>query len=135
MKKRQLPRSAPRGRRTTVSPKAVLGTAAALLAVFLLLASVIGLAEKHIAIRKRINDLRTEQGALEKKEDHLTETNAYLATPEGAEQTLRAKFNVVRPGEEMIIITPHAEAAAPAGPDSRIGRWWDTILKGLGIRK
>lgn len=100
----------------------------------MLLASVVGLAEKYIAIRKRVRDLKEEQQRLVKKQETLVKTNAYIETTEGEERELREKYNVVKPGEGMIVITNPANIGTDTGPTTRVGRWWDALLRGLGIR-
>ena len=119
-----------------ISYKTLLGTGIALVAFFVLLTSVIGLAEKYFAIKGRTKELKKQQAALIRKEESLMEQNAYLETPDGKAQVLRAKFNVVQPGEEMIVImaTPEPELP-PEKEQSRIGHWWDAIVRGLGFNK
>lgn len=117
-----------------LSYKRLLGTGIALLAFFVLLTSVIGLAEKYIALQRRTKDLKKQQAALVQKEQALMEQNAYLETPEGKAQLLRAKYNVVQPGEEMIVITAIPEPdLPPAKEQSRFGHWWDSLIRGLGF--
>jgi len=119
-----------------ISYKRLLGTGVALVAFFILLTSVIGLAEKYFTIKARTRELKKQQAALVLKEQALMEQNAYLETSDGKAQSLRAKFNVVQPGEEMIIIStlPDVEPV-PEEPQSRVGHWWDVIIKGLGFGK
>jgi len=119
-----------------ISYKTLLGTGVALVAFFVLLTSVIGLAEKYFAIKGRTKELKKQQVTLIEKEQALMEQNAYLETPDGQAQVLRSKFNVVQPGEEMIIImTPPEPVVPPEKEQSRIGHWWDAIVHGLGFKK
>jgi cell division protein FtsB len=113
----------------------VLGALVALAVAVMLLASVIGLAEKYITIRKRVRDLKEEQARLEQKQEELAKTNAYIETREGEERELREKYNVIKPGEGMIVITEPSGEDMDDGPNTRVGRWWDSLLRGLGIRK
>ena len=115
------------------TPKHILRLGIALVAVFLILTSVINLAEKHFALQGRIEDLKNEQYELEHKKNALTQTNEYLQTPEGIERALREKYNLVKPGEEIIIITTDSSLPSESAAKSRIGRWWEAILHGLGI--
>jgi cell division protein FtsB len=123
-----------RNQRSRTSPKRVLAAAVALGVAVMLLASVVGLAEKYITIRKRVRDLKEEQQRLVAKQEMLVKTNAYIETNEGEERELREKYNVVKPGEGMIVITNPATVGADTGPTTRVGRWWDALLRGLGIR-
>jgi len=122
-------------RQHRTSPRRVLGAAVALIVVFLLLASVVGLAEKYLAIRNRLKDMKSQQAALALKQAQLRETNSYIETKEGQERELREKYNIVKPGEGMIVITEPEAAAGLGGPTTRVGRWWDSLLRGLGVRE
>ena len=120
-----------------ISPKRILGLLVALLAAFLLLTSVVGLGQKYFGIRRHIRDLKNEQANLSAKEKALSAKNAYISTPEGQEEELRTRYNLVKPGEGMIVITtpdePVVVNTAPKG--NVVSRLWDSILHGLGIRK
>ncbi len=122
-------------RQNHTSPKRALGAIVALVVVFLLLTSVIGLAEKYHAIRGRVKDLKVEETTLAAKQEELRETNRYIESPEGRERELRAKYNVIKPGEGMVVITEPSEPATDARPSTRVGRWWESLMKGLGIQK
>jgi hypothetical protein len=119
---------------TALSTRRLIGAIVALIAFFLLLTSVISLAEKHFAIKSRIKELRTEEIALREKEEALVELNAYLETPEGKEQVLREKYNLVKPGEGMVIVTQNKTNAPESEKKGIVSKWWDAILRGLGIR-
>ena len=129
-----MPKTSPSN--SKLSSKRLLGALIALIAFFMLLTSVIGLAEKYFAIKGRTQELKTQQTKLEDKELALMEQNSYLETTDGQQQSLRAKFNVVQPGEEMIIITaPIAPEPMPIEERSRIGHWWQSVIRGIGLRK
>ncbi len=117
-----------------LSPKLILGFVVALVVFFLLLTSVIGLAEKHTALRREIENLENKQGELKSKHESLIATNEYLKTAEGKEEVFRTKYNVVKPGEGMIVITTTPKLPAPPTPKSAVARFWDSILRGLGFR-
>jgi cell division protein FtsB len=124
----------PSSHQYTVPAKRIIAALFALLIFFLLLMSVIRLAEKYFAVRNRNKEL-TEQGTeLQQKENALVTTNAYLSSPQGTEQSLRERFNYVKPGEGMIIISPQPTLTPPPS-QSTVSRWWDELLHGLGIRK
>jgi cell division protein FtsB len=107
----------------------------ALLILFLLLTSVISLAEKHIAIKRRIKELEEEKMTLQDKQVTLTRMNERLSTPEGQEEAIRDKYNLVRPGEGMVIITEKTEPEPKAAQKGVVSRWWDAIVRGLGFQK
>lgn len=123
-----------RKRQKRTSPKRILGAAVALVVAFLLLTSVVSLAEKYLTIRHRVRDLKAQEAEAISKQDELKKENQYITTKEGQERELREKYNVVKPGEGMIIITDPAPASSDE-PTSRVGKWWDSLLRGLGIRK
>ncbi len=117
-----------------ISPKNILAAAVSLIIFFLLLTSVFGLAQKYFTLRTRDKELKSQQAVLAQKEQTLTATNAYLATPAGTEQSLRERYNYIKPGEQMIVITPDPSIATPPSATG-ISHWWDVLLHGLGIRK
>ncbi len=130
MPKTQLPQS-----RQRLAPKKLLGAIIALIAVFLLASSVVTVATKYIGIRHHIKDLEEEQEALKAKHASLSKTNAYLATSDGEEQVLREKYNVVKPGEGMIVIVPTSDQEPETHTSSRVSRWWTALWHGLGFGK
>ena len=118
-----------------ISYKRILGTAVALLISFLLLASAITVAGKYLAIRKHVRDLETERATLEEKQRQLIDMNAYLATPEGTEQNLRDKYTIARPGEGVIVVNTNPLTPSAQEGSSRVSRFWDALLRGIGFRK
>ncbi len=123
-------------KKSSVSAKRLLGVTAALLVFFLLLTSVIGLFEKRRVIKTRIHELSVEQDSLEQKKSSLSSVNNDLESPEGKEYALRTKYNLVKPGEGMVIVTDPSKDIEPViDTRPRVLRWWDNILHGLGIRK
>ncbi len=125
----------PSSHHTGISAKRLLGAALGLLIFFLLMMSVIRLGEKYFAVRTRNKELAAQSAELQQKQNTLVTTNVYLSSPEGAEESLRERYNYVKPGEGMIVITPETPATDPAAHQSIIVRWWDELLHGLGIRK
>ncbi len=117
-----------------VSPKRLLAALVALSVAFLLLTSVVSIAQKYSATRKHIVELEQEKAALEAKQANLKEMNDYIQTPAGSEQLLRQKYNVVKPGEGVIVVA-NPSTIEPQTRSSAVGRWWNAILMGLGIRK
>lgn len=115
----------------TISPKRLLRALIALIVVFILLNSVVSLAQKYIGIRRHIRDLAHEKETLEQKYKNLERTNDSLVTDAGAERVLREKYNVVKPGEGIIVVVGPPTASEPER-GSRASRWWQAIVRGLG---
>lgn len=117
-----------------LSAKRLLRALVAVIVVFLLLVSVINVAQKYFTIRAHNRDLIAQKNELQEKQLALKTTNEYLDSPAGKEQALRDKFNVVKPGEGIVIVTT-ADTDTLDGTDrSAVSRWWDAVLRGLGIR-
>jgi cell division protein FtsB len=122
-----------RQKKIHISPKRLLGALLSLIVFFILLTSVIGLAEKHFAMRSRIKELHAQERELKEKQKDLTQMNSELETLEGKEFALRTKYNVVKPGEEMIVVTQEKEIEYK-DTRPRMRRWWDSIIEGLGLK-
>lgn len=114
------------------SPKRLLGAMVALVVAFLLLTSVITVAQKYFAIKKHIRELESEQKILKEKKESLNTMNTFLATPEGTEKILREKYNVVKPGESIIVVV-EPDIVLPQEPASRVSRWWHALVEMLGF--
>lgn len=121
-------------KKQTLSPRRILAATVALIVAGIMLMSTLHVVQKYIAARKRIRDLSDEQKTLSSKQSTLASMNAYLATPEGTEETLREKYNVVKPGEGVIVITD-TDTTTSEQPRSRVARWWRDIMEGLGLHK
>ncbi|MBP9701304.1 MAG: hypothetical protein KBD54_02825 [Candidatus Pacebacteria bacterium] len=120
-------------KKQSLSYRRLFGAMLALLFFFILLTSVISVAGKYFRIKAHIKELNQEKAILSAKHEALLKTNAYLATPEGQEQALRDKYNVVKPGEGMIVIVPAQDPEVPARRPSVVVRWWNSIIHGLGF--
>lgn len=122
--------------RSQVSPRNIFFFVVSALLFFLMISAVLDLGRKYLALREKIDDLSEQKRSLEHKQEELARENEYLATPEGEEHVLREKYQLVKPGEGLIIITsPDPDQNTKNGVKKGIGKWWDSILRGLGIRK
>lgn len=115
----------------TISPKRLLRAIIALIVAFILVNSVVSLVQKYIGIRRHIRDLASEKEELEYKHAQLQRTNDLLTTDAGAERVLREKYNVVKPGEGVIVVVQPTSVPTPER-GSRVSRWWQAIVGGLG---
>lgn len=118
----------------TIPAKRLLGTAISLVVFFLLLASVIRLADKYLMLRERNKELKNSHAELVEKEKSLSATNMYLSTDEGIEQSIRERYNYIRPGEELILLTSETVVSEPEEKRG-VAHWWDQLLRGIGFRK
>ena len=85
-------------------------------------------------VRTEDRELEAEQQTLQQKQTSLATMNEYLTTTEGTEQVLRNKYNVVKPGEGIVVVVDPA-ATIPVTQPSGPVRWWRAILSGLGFHK
>lgn len=77
-----------------------------LLAMLLVLTiSAVKLAKKQIGINKTINQLQNEKNELLDKQENLKASLSYLDTEDGKERAFREKYQLVKPGERLIVIT------------------------------
>ncbi len=121
-------------KKQSISPKSLLGALVALIVVFLLMTSVVSVIGKYMTSRNHIDELTQEKQTLQAKEATLKKMNDYVATPAGTEQILRQKYNVIKPGEGVIVVAD-TEPTVPIQPVSRVHRWWNAILAGVGFKK
>jgi len=120
-------------RQSSVSPKRVLQAFLAVGVALWLLSSVIGLIGKYALIHRKVRDLKEEKvDAVEKKEE-LETMNSFIDSDEGRERILRTKYNVVKPGEGVVVITD-TDPIVPPEHKSAVGKWWDSLLRGVGLR-
>jgi cell division protein FtsB len=121
--------------KTNISPRAIILLTVSATVAFLLFLSVFNVSKKYFDIRNNIEKLENEKSELESKRANLKEINERINSPDGIEQSLRDKYNVVKPGEGIIIVTGVSKLADAGEEKSRISKWWDDILHGIGIRK
>ena len=116
-----------------IGAKTILAAVVSLFIFLLLLSSVVNLFTKYRSIRGHIKELKLEQAQLQQKKESVTAMNAYIATPEGKEEVFRDKYRLVKPGEGMVVITTDQDSPEPAERKPAIVRFWDTIMRGLGL--
>ena len=118
-----------------ISPRRVLSGIIALVVFFILITSVISVAGKYITMRGHIRDLKEQKQELQTKAMDLDAQNAYMDTEEGKEQALRDKYNVVKPGEGIVIVTTEEQPSEKTVSEKGISHVWHAILRGLGFEK
>jgi cell division protein FtsB len=121
-------------KRRAISARTILTAVVAILIFSLLLSSVINLMGKYIAMRGHIKSLKQEQLELQQKKDIVSNMNKDINTVEGQERIFRDKYRLIKPGEGMIVITNEGLLSENAiNKKSKIRRFWDSIVKGLGF--
>lgn len=118
-----------------LSPKSILSLLASALIAFVLFVAVFNVTTKYFGIRNNIKKLEAQKSELQIKKENLEQINQRLETQEGIEETLRDKYNVVKPGEGMIIVTNREKTKDYNDGKNAVSRWWNDILLGIGIRK
>lgn len=117
-----------------MSPRRILGLVIALGVLALLISSVGSLYKKHRFIRAHINELKKDQEILVQKYQTVSDLNQRIETDEGKEYILRDKYRMIRPGEGLIVVADEPIVVSnEKKPIFR--RFWDSILRGIGITK
>jgi cell division protein FtsB len=96
--------------------------------------NTVGLIAKERETIKNKDEEQSRIDDLQSRQTELTSDIAKLSTDEGKEESIRDKFQVVKPGENMVVIVdgdPQAPAAAPAPIDHS---FWG-FIKGLFTKK
>lgn len=119
-----------------IPPKHVLLFVVSAILFFILLTAVLNLGKKYFGLKNKLAELTQEKTNLVQKQEDLKAENEYLGSPEGEEHLLREKYQLVKPGEGLIVITnPDTDGDDSLKPKTGFRKFWDTILRGLGIRK
>ena len=116
-----------------VPARAIVSLLVSTVIAFLLATSVWGLAHKYLVLRADIANLKNQQQELRQKSDVLADKNVFLATPEGQEVMLRKKFNLVKPGESVVMVAPEKIDAATVSAKASTSHFWDGIIRGMGF--
>ncbi len=116
------------------SPKTILLFIVALLVFFMILSSVVDLTKKYLSIRRHISELKKEEVELKLKKENLINSNLFLETPEGKEKVFRDSYRLVKEGEGIIVINKDSIPDDNAVKRVGIKRFWDSILRALGLR-
>lgn len=116
-----------------ISPRRIVGFVVAIAILAILLSSVLELYQKHKAIRAHIENLKEDKGILEEKYTTIHDLNTRIETQEGKEYILRDKYRLVRPGEGLIVVTTAEQKEQSAEKQPVLKRFWNTLLKGLGL--
>ena len=91
--------------------------------------NMIGLIERTHEAGKKKQLVESHIAELEARKKSLEDDIAKMKTPDGLEETIRDKYQLVRDGEKLVVITDNAAPQAPA-PQKSSGGFWE-FLKGL----
>lgn len=79
-----------------------------------------------LALRREIKDLEQKIAEAEQSRKNYEKRLLELGTPEGADRDARGRFNLKKPGEEVVIFLGEAEATGSADSAQK---WILSILK------
>lgn len=83
--------------------------------VFVALAGAWRTFDIDLALRREIKDLEKKIAEAEASRQNYEKRLAELGTPEGIDRDARGRFNLKRPGEEVVIFLGEATSASPEG--------------------
>ncbi|MEA2701397.1 MAG: hypothetical protein QOE22_106 [Candidatus Parcubacteria bacterium] len=116
-------------RRTAKNRAREYATAVVLALLIIWLLSLIwNIARKEEIARGTVRETQAELAQTKEREAILESNLAELGTDRGQEASLRQTFGVAKPGEEVIIVVPEKEVAAP--PELP---WWRKALDFIGL--
>lgn len=107
-----------------ISYKNIFGLLIALLVFFILFTSIVDLFGKYININQKNDDLLTEKAQLEQREDVLKTQNNSMSTETGEVLLLREKYNSLKDGEEIVIITDIQDKKNEDLDQKEDKKWW-----------
>jgi cell division protein FtsL len=101
--------TAPPAQRSWMTPR---GAILALLLLGVLFSSVYPI-RRYFAVKSSITQLKTQERALDLKQQQLTKEKAYLQTDAAVEAIARRDLNMVRPGEVAFALIQPSVAPTP----------------------
>ncbi len=82
---------------------------------------------RALTLRNELHDLNVRAGELRQKGEVFEGSLNELKTPEAVEREAKARLNLKRPGEEVVVVVPgKAEISATSS-----GAFWEKLLKFL----
>lgn len=124
-------------KKTSVFKELIISPIAIAVLIFLfvvLLRSVIVILIKNHEVQKETNFARAKQAELESKRTELETTLASMETEEGLEKEIRNKFFVVKPQENIIVITDQSVEENKEGlSNSHENSLWKRFFAWIGF--
>jgi cell division protein FtsB len=93
--------------------------------------SVWGVYVKERLTRENLEQSSARLSVLKERKGNLESAVAQLSTARGVEEEVRAKYQVGRPGEEVIIVVPGSTTSTPIVPKIRTSVSFFTKLQAL----
>ncbi len=90
--------------------------------------SLISLSTKQISSSEEMNLVEAKRLELEKRHEDLTKKVGELNTNEGMEREIRSKFDVVLPGEQVIMVVDKEVQAPIKEEPSVIKKLWNGVV-------
>lgn len=87
--------------------------------------------KKRLELNLKIENLRKEIGVLEKKKQELSAGISQIPTEGYLEKEARERFNLKKPGEEVVVVLPPEEIQEEKPEEQR--SFWQRILEKLGL--
>lgn len=104
-----------------------------LIATVFLLKSVWGVYKKDSVARINMEEAEVTLANLQKKKAGLEKEISKLNTERGVEEELRRRFQVVKPGEQVLVIVDKNQNKAPAVVAEKT--FWQTLLGLISFTK
>ena len=84
---------------------------------------------KESASREEMNLVNSKNSALQQRYDELSNRVNDLKTDQGLEKEIRSKFDVVKPGEQVILVVDKSIPAPIPQETSVIKKIWNGVVK------
>ncbi len=98
------------------------------IAIVFLLKEVYDIYQKQQISRQNYDRVATSVESLKSREKMLTSELDRLSTNQGVEAEIREKFNVVKPGEEIIMVINSSSSEADQTAGNSEQNWWQKFI-------
>lgn len=100
----------------------------------MLVSSNLKLKERRREVGRKIEEIKKEISRLEGENQALRADISYKESPAYLEREARERFNLKKPGEEVAVIVPPAQAPPLVQPEPPRKSFWQNILEFFGVR-
>ena len=84
--------------------------------------------QKERESRANLTRVQSQLATLQERNGTLSADVARLKTEQGTEEEIRSKYEVSKPGEEVLVIVDKDAAATTSPPQNVFQRWWSGFL-------